>query len=124
MKFYSPLTRKPNSPLFLVLYCVSVFSTPQEAKLDRVSTRLLQVPGLEEGSMHKCTFLGSVALLEKDVFKQLITPHLRGPGIEHITIEDALRIKANTKDRLIEDDLRQYLALCDRLQVGQTQSAI
>ncbi len=38
-------------------------------------------------------------------------------GMDHITIEDALRMKAQNRDRLIEDDLRQYLALCDRLQV-------
>jgi hypothetical protein len=37
--------------------------------------------------------------------------------VDHITIEDALRMKAQNRDRLIEDDLRQYLALCDRLQV-------
>jgi hypothetical protein len=37
--------------------------------------------------------------------------------MDHITIEDALRMKAQNRDRLIEDDLRQYLALCDRLQV-------
>jgi hypothetical protein len=32
----------------------AMYSTPQEAKLDRVSTRLLQVPGLEQKSLQTC----------------------------------------------------------------------
>jgi hypothetical protein len=39
-------------------------------------------------------------------------------------IEDGLRIKAQNKDRLLEDDLRQYLVLCDRLQVQRPPSPL
>ncbi|KAL6056802.1 Type I restriction endonuclease subunit R [Balamuthia mandrillaris] len=65
--------------------------SPQELKLDRISSRLLEVEGICTGDIAKAA--------------------------DFIMIEDGLRLKAATNDHLLEDDISQYLFLCDRLQV-------
>ena len=76
-------------------------------KMYRILSRLLQVPGFESNDVVKCNAdydARHIQLIYLDV------------GVDYIMVEDALRQAAEHKDRLIEDDLTQYMLLCDRLQ--------
>ncbi len=81
--------------------------------MDRVSSRLLQIPGIAEHDVAKSKFS---PIWSKAAYCFHILTHAH-TGVKYIMYEDALRLKSEAKDRLLEDDIKQYLTLCDRLQI-------